>query len=145
MLGRTIAESDGIEGAAATVSGLGDLPVETVLGTEKTLKQVSGTSIADGNAFWGYEMHVGITAGASIPLPRMSDGREDGAISADGRLAGCYIHGFFHSTAPRPAWLARLGTASNGLANDQTIDAPLAGRAEEPDTGIHAGAPPALT
>src|SRR3546814_6085617 len=53
MLGRTIADPDGIEGAAATVSGLGYLPVETVLGTEKTLKQVSGTSIADGNAFWG--------------------------------------------------------------------------------------------
>src|SRR3546814_17622559 len=50
MLGRTIADPDGIEGAAATVSGLGYLPVETVLGTEKTLKQVSGTSIADGNA-----------------------------------------------------------------------------------------------
>src|SRR3546814_19055128 len=32
MLGRTIADPEGIEGAAATVSGLGYLPVETVLG-----------------------------------------------------------------------------------------------------------------
>src|SRR3546814_14289613 len=111
MRGRTISDPDGIEGAAATGSGLGYRPVETVLGTEKTLKQVSGTSIADGNAFWGYEMHVGITAGASIPLLRMSDGRDDGAISADGRIAGCYIHGFFHSTAQRAAWL-EIGRAS---------------------------------
>src|SRR3546814_11896949 len=36
MLGRTIADPDGIEGAAATVSGLGYLPVETVLGTERS-------------------------------------------------------------------------------------------------------------
>src|SRR3546814_17410445 len=104
MLGRTIADPDGIEGAAPTVSGLGYLPVETVLGTEQTLKQVSGTSIADGTAFWGYEMHVGITAGASIPFLRMSERRGDGAMSAAGRIAGCIVQGFFHSPSQRGAW-----------------------------------------
>src|SRR3546814_8272635 len=99
--------------------------VELVNGVQtcaRPIEQVSGASIADGNTFWGYEMHVGITEGASIPLLRMSDGRDDGAISADGRIAGCYIHGFFHSTAPRAAWLARLGAASNGMDHDQPID-----------------------
>src|SRR3546814_11235928 len=81
-------------------------------------------------------MHVGITAGASIPLLRMSDGRDDGAISADGRIAGCYIHGFFHSTAQRAAWLARLGAASNGMDHDQTIDAALDELAQALETTI---------
>ena len=43
------------------------------------------------------------------PLLRLDDGRLDGAISADGRVAGCYLHGFFTGDAQRAAWLARLG------------------------------------
>src|SRR3546814_18570351 len=66
----------------------------------------------------------------------MSDGRDDGAISADGRIAGCYIHGFFHSTAQRAAWLARLGAASNGMDHDQTLDAALDELAQELETAI---------
>jgi adenosylcobyric acid synthase len=33
----------------------------------------------------------------------------DGAISADGRIWGCYLHGLFANTAFRHAWLTCLG------------------------------------
>src|SRR3546814_10707795 len=85
-------------------------------------------------------MHVWITAGSSNPWLRISDVREEGAISADGRLAGCYIHGFFHSTAQRAAWLARLGAASNGMDHDQTINAALDELAQELETAIDSDA-----
>src|SRR5262249_37114416 len=56
MLGRSIADPDGIEGPPAKVQGLGLLPVETVLQGDKVLVEVSGE--ADGAPFKGYEMHI---------------------------------------------------------------------------------------
>jgi len=41
---------------------------------------------------------------------QLSD-RPDGAVSADGRVAGCYLHGLFASDPFRRAFLARLGVA----------------------------------
>ncbi len=125
MLGRTIADPEGIEGEAGMVEGLGYLPVDTVLGAEKSLVRVSGVATADTAPFHGYEMHVGVTTGASRPLLRMSDGCSDGALSPDGRIAGCYVHGLFHAPAQRTAWLARLGAESNGIDHDSAVDAAL--------------------
>jgi len=60
------------------------------------------------------------------PLLRYADGREDGAISADGRVMGAYVHGLFSDDAQRAAWLARAGAYSD-LAYEtqveQTLDA----------------------
>ena len=110
MLGRTIADPDGIEGAPGAVAGLGLLPVATVLGGDKRLVAVAGVS-ADGVGFSGYEMHVGTTTGDAPPLLRMADGRPDGAVSPDGLVAGCYVHGLFADDCQRAAWLRRLGAA----------------------------------
>lgn len=125
MLGRTIADPDGIEGPAGIVPGLGYLSVDTVLGREKMLVRASGWSLRDGAAFRGYEMHVGTTHGQAEPLLEMEDGHHDGAVSSDGRIAGCYVHGLFHSPSQRTAWLHRLGVSSNGLDHDSTVDAAL--------------------
>jgi adenosylcobyric acid synthase len=122
MLGRNIADPQGVEGPPETARGLGLLPVDTVLGADKTLRNVSGTSIADGAAFAGYEIHVGITSGDAAPLLRMADGRSEGAVSADGRIAGCYIHGLFARAEQRQHW---LGGASNGIDHDVAVDAAL--------------------
>lgn len=122
MLGRSIFDPQGIEGPAETVQALGFLPVDTVLGADKTLRSVSGTSIAGGAAFTGYEIHVGITNGDAAPLLRMADGRSEGAVSADGRIAGCYIHGLFDRTEQRNYW---LNGASNGIDHDIVVDAAL--------------------
>ena len=64
-----------------TTPGLGLLDIETTLTRDKTLVEVSGISIADGEPFRGYEMHIGQTAGPDCdrPLLRFADGRLDGA------------------------------------------------------------------
>ncbi len=106
MLGREISDPDGIEGPPQTVPGLGYLDFATALTGGKTLRRVSGT--ACGAPFEGYEMHVGETEGEGLSRPflHFEDGRPEGAISADGRVAGCYVHGIFASDAFRHAWLA---------------------------------------
>jgi adenosylcobyric acid synthase len=58
------------------------------------------------------------------------DGRPDGAMSPDGRVAGCYVHGLFAADGFRAAFLAGLKPrAADGLAYDATVDATLDGLA----------------
>lgn len=125
MLGSSIADPSGVEGRPETVSGLGLLPVETVLGGDKHLVEVRGRSLVNGAAFRGFEMHVGVTRGTMAPLLEMDDGRVDGAVSADGRVAGCYVHGLFAAAEQRAAWLALLGSASNHREHESVVDAAL--------------------
>ena len=115
MLGKSIADPDGIEGRPETVEGLGLLDVETVLTPYKTLVEVRGETVTDGLPLSGYEMHIGRTTGpdAARPLVRYGDGRVDGAVSPDGRIAAAYAHGFFADDRQRAAWLARFGAASS--------------------------------
>lgn len=126
MLGRSIADPDGVEGRPGTMQGLGLLPVDTVMRADKTLREVSGTSIVGGAPFSGYEIHVGTTTGAGTapfrPLLRMADGRDEGAVSADGRVSGCYIHGLFNLAAQRRGW---IDGPSNGVDQHAAVDAAL--------------------
>jgi adenosylcobyric acid synthase len=130
MLGRTIADPGGIEGPAGSIDGLGLLDVETVLSADKTLVHVTGHAI--GAPFDGYEMHMGRTTGADTarPLGRFDDGRTDGATSADGLVAGSYVHGLLGDAAQRRAWLARIGVAGSGPDHRASIDAALDSIAE---------------
>ena len=125
MLGRTIADPDGIEGPPGKVAGLGLLDVETVLSDEKRLESVRGE--AGGAPFAGYEMHMGVTTGADCgrPFARHSDGTPDGAVSVDGRVIGTYIHGLFGDDRQRSAWLTRLGAGPAAIAHDALIDTTL--------------------
>jgi adenosylcobyric acid synthase len=127
MLGQTIADPDGIEGVATSVAGLGYLPVETRLTPDKRVVDVTGTSIADDAPFAGYEIHSGRTEALSAiqPLLRLADGQNDGCISADGRIAGCYIHRLFDHPAQRAAWLRRIGSASDGVFQSERVDRAL--------------------
>jgi adenosylcobyric acid synthase len=113
MLGRSIADPQGIEGAPRDLPGLGLLDVETVMTGEKRLVAATGTTLADGAPFSGYEMHIGDTTGPDTarPLLRFADGRADGAVSGDGLVTGTYVHGLFADDRQRAAWLARLGAA----------------------------------
>ena len=122
ILGRSISDPLGIEGPPETAEGLGLLPVNTVLGAEKAVRTVSGTSIADGVPFDGYEIHAGVTSSDTAPLLRMGDGRSEGAVSADGRVAGCYVHGLFSRAEQRQRWLAG---PSNGIDHDVIVNAAL--------------------
>ncbi len=127
MLGRTIADPDGIEGRPGTVAGLGLLDVETVLTGDKRLRLVDGGAVEDGAGFRGYEMHMGRTTGPAVerPLLRLADGRTDGACSPDGLVAGSYVHGLFSADAQREAWLRRLGGVSSGRCHEADVEAVL--------------------
>ena len=131
MLGARVADPDGIEGPPGAVPGLGLLTVETVLAGDKTLREVEGVSVANGAPFRGYEMHVGQTSGAGCarPMLRFADGRVDGAVSADGRVSGVYVHGLFTDDRQRAAWLKAIGTTSD-LAYDATVEETLDALAE---------------
>jgi adenosylcobyric acid synthase len=125
MLGRTVADPDGIEGPAGTVEGLGLLDVETVLTADKRLEPVQG--VAGGAPFRGYEMHMGTTTGPDCarPFARLADGSPEGAVSADGLVTGTYVHGLFGDDRQRSAWLARLGAAPSTIAHDALIETTL--------------------
>jgi adenosylcobyric acid synthase len=110
MLGRTVADPSGIEGAPGTADGLGLLDVTTEIGGAKRLCEAEGREVASRLPVRGYEMHMGITAGPGLERPflRLTDG-PDGAVSADGRVMGCYLHGLFAADPFRRDFLARLG------------------------------------
>jgi adenosylcobyric acid synthase len=128
MLGRTIADPEGVEGPSENIAGLGLLPIDTVMRADKTLREVHGTRLADGSAFTGYEIHAGLTTGDAPPLLRMADGRDEGAVSACGRIAGCYIHGLFNLAEQRRGW---IDAPSNGLDQHIAVDAALDALASE--------------
>lgn len=124
MLGRQIADPLGLEGPATTVPGLGLLDTVTTLSPGKALREVEGTALGAG--FSGYEMHIGETAGPDCARPfARIDGRPDGAISADGRVMGTYVHGGLAGTAFRTALLRRLGAHSDGGDHAAAVDAAL--------------------
>jgi len=127
MLGRRVADPDGIEGPPGDAPGLGLLEVETVLTQQKILAEVDGVDLASGATLRGYEMHVGRTTGPATARPMLRlGGRDDGAVSPDGRIAGCHVHGLFASDAFRRAFLARLGGAGDAaLDYESRIEATL--------------------
>lgn len=141
MLGRIVRDSEGIEGAPGEAAGLGLLDIETDMGGKKILAPVAGESAGDGAAFRGYEIHMGRTHGPDCerPMVHFTDGRHDGAVSADGRVRGCYVHGLFTDPAQRSALLARLRAKGSGLSYDTALDAALDTIAAHLETHIDLG------
>jgi adenosylcobyric acid synthase len=131
MLGHVIADPEGIEGGQGAVAGLGLLDVETRLGREKRLALVAGTHMDSGAALRGYEIHLGVTEGQDClrPFARI-DGRLEGAVSADGLVAGTYLHGLFAEDGFRRAWLAGLGVTGRALGYEAEVEAVLDGLAD---------------
>ncbi|HEX8090213.1 MAG TPA: cobyric acid synthase, partial [Blastocatellia bacterium] len=123
MLGREVFDPFHVESEAGCVSGLGLLDVTTTLGREKITRQARA-ELKDsqvigipgpGPCFEGYEIHMGETrlgpkATPFFTLTRVGaeDSILDGAISADGRVIGTYLHGVFDSADGASALLAHL-------------------------------------
>jgi adenosylcobyric acid synthase len=104
MLGTYIDDPAGIEGPPGGSAGLGLLDVATIMQGEKTLRPARGEGL--GAAVFGYEMHMGVTSGAGMELPFLQlETGADGAVSADGRVMGCTLHGLFASDAFRRRFL----------------------------------------
>jgi adenosylcobyric acid synthase len=111
MLGRTIADPEGVEGAPGESAGLGWLELTTVLRPGKRLRNVSGRLLLENARVRGYEIHAGRTSGAALARPalRLDDGAPEGAISADGRIMATYLHGLFEETSACAALLRWAG------------------------------------
>src|SRR5207302_5186189 len=98
MLGRSVADPDGIEGPAGETLGLGLLDVTTMMSAQKTLTRVSAVHAATDQPIQAYEIHIGRTDGPDRdrPFARLG-GAPEGASSSDGRVQGSYLHGLFTS------------------------------------------------
>jgi adenosylcobyric acid synthase len=126
MLGNSIADPHGSEGPPGEVRGLGLLDIDTVLGGEKRLVTAEGIELASGASVRGYEMHLGATTGPGLARPMLRlGGGDDGCVSVDGRVAGCYLHGLFASDPFRRAFLARLGAQPGNILYEQQVEATL--------------------
>ncbi|KGJ02428.1 adenosylcobyric acid synthase (glutamine-hydrolysing) [Paracoccus halophilus] len=110
MLGRVIHDPEGHDGAPGSDPGLALLDVETRMVADKRLTRIKGRAL--GQPVEGYEIHMGRTTGPDCARPFAHIPGPDGATSADGRVAGTYLHGLFTGDAFRAAWLARLGVRS---------------------------------
>jgi len=126
MLGRSIADPIGMEGPKGTVRGLGLLDIDTVFGSEKRLGRVTGVEIASGAPVAGYEIHLAKTTGKGLERPMLRlEGRSEGAVSPDGLVAGCYLHGLFSSDRFRRAFLDSLGVVAGEVAYEHRVEAAL--------------------
>ncbi|RVT85517.1 cobyric acid synthase [Rhodobacteraceae bacterium CCMM004] len=126
MLGRRIADPQGLEGPRASVPGLGLLDVETVLAPEKTLALRRAVHRPTGLPVEGYEIHLGDTQGPDTARAWLDiDGRPAGAASPDGRIAGVYMHGLFAADAFRAEVLRSLGAVAPAGAYDAGVEAAL--------------------
>ena len=112
MLGRSIYDPENIE-EGGSVSGLGCLPIDTVMRNAKTTVQTRarlaadrlfGQSVASAEVS-GYEIHVGETRylPGSEAFALTAEGQKDGCIA--GNTFGSYLHGLFDDDAFRHTFL----------------------------------------
>jgi len=101
MLGRSIADPEGVEGPVAQVSGLGLLDAETVFTAEKVLRRHEPA---------GYEIHHGRVSGAT----------------RSGLVLATMVHGSLEDDATRAAYLldalGLVSTASFPAARERRLD-----------------------
>ncbi len=148
MLGRSVADPDGIEGPPGTVEGLGLLDVETIIGGDKSLVAVTGTAADSRETVHGYEMHMGVTTGSDTGRPWLvlEGDRPDGACSADGKVLATYVHGLFAADGFRRAFLGRLRHGrESGVAYDAMVDSTLDSLAAHLDANLDVDAMLAVT
>ena len=131
MLGRKIADPEGLESEPGSTPGLGLLDIETVMQADKRLNRVAAIHIATGLPLRGYEIHIGHTSGSDCerPFARIS-GSPEGAISPDGQIQGTYLHGMFSGDDFRSAYLSALGAQTSNVSYDVTVENTLDALAE---------------
>ena len=138
MLGESVSDPEGIEGAAQSAKGLGLINMQTTMQPEKQLANVMGSTLAGDVSFSGYEIHAGLSIGAGLAKPFVLVGnRPHGAISPDGNIMGAYVHGLFESGAFRRHFLSQLGAPSDGTDHHSKIDRALDALADEMEIALN--------
>ena len=89
MLGELILDPTQADSELESGVGLGLLPVETTMASEKTTRTVQATT-PSGISFAAYEIHMGVSASACPPFA-LINGRPEGA--RQGSVVGTYLHG----------------------------------------------------
>ena len=127
MLGRTVADPDGIEGNTQFAQGLGLLNIDTVLSGEKSLGERSGQHAASGAPVHGYEIHLGQSDGPDRDRPFLTiNGAGEGACSQDGLVQGCYLHGLMAADGFRHAYLSGIrARPDSGINHTALVDGTL--------------------
>lgn len=112
MLGKILADPEGVEGQEGRYKGLGLLPLKTVIAGQKVARQRQVTSNfpQEGLPVAGYEIHQGRTrlmedATGTQPL---FDDPNLGVVDDSLSVWGAYLHGIFDNGPWRRAWLNRL-------------------------------------
>ncbi|MER8959258.1 cobyric acid synthase [Mesorhizobium sp. M0701] len=137
MLGHIVRDPDGIEGSVTETQGLGLLDVETVMEPEKTVRNVSARSVPFDLPLDGYEIHLGRTTGPDTLRPSaVINGIDDGAVSADGKVLGTYMHGLFSADAFRAKFLESLGVKGGGIDYRAEVEGALDEIAAELETHL---------
>ena len=86
----------------------------------KQLRNVIGSTVAEGATVTGYEIHNGVSEGAALSSPLFNiEGRPEGAISEDGQIFGTYLHGLFDHPDACHALLKQLGLADGEQSDYQ--------------------------
>ncbi len=126
MLGRSVADPNGIEGPAGETAGLGLLDVTTLMTADKRLTRTNAVHATTGTPMSAYEIHLGRSTGPDCARPFAHiAGRPEGAMSADGRVMGSYLHGMFSDDAFRTAFLHDLGVAAAPRSHSADVEATL--------------------
>ena len=108
MLGEIVSDSEGIEGEAATVSGLGLLPLTTKICGEKVTRQrvVTARYPTSGISVSGYEIHQGeTTIATNSSCISLFDELNLGILDLSTSVWGTYLHGILDNGVWRRSWL----------------------------------------
>ena len=110
-----------------TRSGVSSYPASVTVAMVQTLLAGKASASAFAAAV-GAEVAVidaGVAADLAPHLALIDDHGPDGAISADGRVAGAYVHGLFNAASARAALLSPLGVASEALDHNIRVESAL--------------------
>jgi adenosylcobyric acid synthase len=140
MLGRKVYDPQHTESDTDETDGLGLLDVETTFEPTKVTTQTTARLLGRGPFFdplqgrevEGYEIHMGRTTEgrpSALEIIRRQGqpaGEVDGAVSENGLVFGCYLHGLFDSSGFRRHFLnvlrQRKGLAPLTTAPDERPD-----------------------
>ncbi len=127
LLGKSIHDPDGLDGAPGSTEALGLLDIVTLMQPGKQVRPVHGHCPRSNAALSGYEIHIGNSEGADTrsPMTILAE-HPDGAVSADGQIEGTYLHGLFGNDHFRAWWLNGLSAGAAGSLNyDATVEQEL--------------------
>jgi adenosylcobyric acid synthase len=113
MLGKILADPEGIEGQEGRYKGLDLLPLKTVIAGQKIARQrlVTSNFPQEGLPVAGYEIHQGRTRPIETETndtKPLFDDPNLGVVDPSQSVWGTYLHGIFDNGPWRRAWLNRL-------------------------------------